>query len=86
MLKQEYIEKAVRDIQKEAEKLGLHITEVLVENPKVIAELEKMRVGIFRIRFKPAFVSTKNYKRLRLKENEYGHLYGIRFISKKNGE
>ena len=86
MLKQEYLEKEIRDLQTGAEKLGLCITEFLVEDQKVIRELEKVRLGPFRIKLKPAFVSHKNYKRLRLKDNVLGHLYGIRFVDQKNGD
>lgn len=79
MLAQKYIEKAVQEIQKQAEKIGLSITEFLVKDPKVIKELEKRRIGPFRLSLKPAFVSPKNYRRLNLNEDEYGFMYGIKF-------
>ena len=80
MLRQEYLEQEIKDLQKKAEKLGLHITEFLVEDHRVITELEKRRIGLLRMRLRPAFVSPKNYKRLRLKDNEIGYLFVIRFF------
>ena len=84
MLAQKYIEKAVQELQKQAENIGLSITEFLVKNPRLIRELEKKRIGLFRIPLKPAFVSPKNYRRLNLKEDEYGFMFGIKF--KKTAE
>jgi len=80
MLRKEYIERKILDIQKEAEKLGLYITEFLVKDPRVITELEKKNLGIMRIKLKPMFVSPKNYNRTRLNDNEYGRMFGISFI------
>lgn len=79
MLAQKYIEKGVMDLAKQAEKMDLRITEFLVMDPRLITELEKRRIGPFRISLKPAFVSPKNYKRLNLNEDEYGFMYGIKF-------
>jgi hypothetical protein len=84
MLAKKYIEDKIRELGLEFEKLGLVVSEVIVKDSKVVTELEKVDIGgILKFKRKPLFVSPKNYKRLRLKENELGRLFGISFIKEK---
>ena len=83
VLRKEYMEKEIMALIKSSEKVGLTITEIAVEDPRIITELEKRSIGPFHLKRKPIFVSPKNYRRVRLKEGEYGYIYGIRIIKKE---
>ena len=80
MLNQQQIEESIRHLQKLSANIGFEITELIVRDPKLIKELEKCRLGFGGIKLKPHFVSSKNYKRIRLPENCYGMIYGIRLM------
>jgi len=84
MLSKRYIENKIRELAQEFEKLGLIVSEVIVKDKKIITELEKMDIGgIFKLKRKPLFISSKNYRNLKLKENEFGRYFGISFIKEK---
>ena len=83
------IEKEIRTLQERAEKIGLSIDSFVVNDKKYINELEKCDVGAFHRKIKPAFVSHKNYKGRKinwLPSNEYGRIYGIKFLRRINQE
>jgi hypothetical protein len=83
-LAKKYIESKIMELQREFEKLGLVVSEVIVKDPKILIELEKMDIGgILKLKRKPLFISGKNYNRIRLNENEFGKLFGISFVKEK---
>lgn len=85
MLRKSELEKRILTLQKEANELGLHISEFIVNNKKVIHELEKNDVGkILKIKRRPHLISKKNYPKLsrEFNKNEYGRLYDIKLIKK----
>ena len=86
MLRKSYIEKEIRDLAEKAEALGLSLNSFIVKDPKIIRELEKCDIGPFHLKLKPSFVSPKNHRRgvcKVLDKDEYGRLFGIKFLKEK---
>lgn len=83
MLRKEEIERAIRKLIKEGEKIGLSISEFVVNDQKLLRELEKVTraIPLWKPR-KPDFISPKNYKIL-MGPSEYGYIYGIRLIDEQ---
>jgi hypothetical protein len=85
MMRKSELEKAIRSLQTDAQKLGLKITECLVLIPKVVVELEKCESRFYGIvKKKPIFVSKKNYNdRVTgdFDDCEYGRIFEIRLIN-----
>jgi len=79
-LRKECIEQAIRKLMGDSEKIGLDISEFVVNDKKIIHELEKVTKASALLKSrKPAFVSPKNY-RIMVGPGEYGYIYGIRLI------
>jgi hypothetical protein len=79
MFNKHYIENEISKLQKEANRLGFKIKELLVLDPKIIPELEKkdMSRHIKNLTRKPNFISPANYRLVKLNEDEYGILFNI---------
>ena len=83
MLRKSELEKEIMRLQHSAALIGLWISEFVVKDKRIIKELEKKDKGrILKTSRRPIFVSPANYKRLRLGENEYGRMFGIRFVKR----
>lgn len=86
MLRKSELERRIKKLQKEAKELGLTISELIVDNKKVIHELEKNDIGkLLKVKRRPLFISVKNYPNLtkRYEEREYGRLFDIKLIKKE---
>lgn len=86
MLRKSELERKIKKLQKDANELGLFISELIVKEKKVITELEKNDIGKFlKLKRRPHFISVKNYPKVAkwFKWNEYGRLFDIKLIKKE---
>lgn len=83
MLAKKYIEQKIALLQQEFETLGFTVSELIVNDKRIITQLEKVDIGPFHFKRKPHFVSLKNYKKANIDPESYGVIWGIKLIKKK---